>query len=61
MKNISKKDLDYISDSLNWNFILFKKLDFFINICEDEDLKKELKKTRDVHKEHYSFLLDILG
>ncbi|MBO5096403.1 MAG: hypothetical protein J6B98_05970 [Bacilli bacterium] len=46
---ISSKDLSYISDMFNWNFTAAKKIEFYLESCEDEELCKELTKLNKDH------------
>ena len=57
---ISVKDLLYIEDMLNWNFIMNKKIYSYLECIEDEEIKKLLIKTKKMHSKHYLDLLNIL-
>lgn len=57
---ISVKDLLYIEDMLNWNFIMNKKIYSYLECIEDEEIKKLLIKTKKMHSKHYQNLLNIL-
>ena len=57
---ISVKDLLYIEDMLNWNFIMNKKIYSYLKCIEDEEIKKLLIKTKKMHSKHYQDLLNIL-
>ena len=57
---ISVKDLLYIEDMLNWNFITNKKIYSYLECIEDEEIKKLLIKTKKMHSKHYQDLLNIL-
>mgnify|MGYP004562148835 FL=1 len=57
---ISVKDLLYIEDMLNWNFIMNKKIYSCLECIEDEEIKKLLIKTKKMHSKHYQDLLNIL-
>ena len=57
---ISVKDLLYIEDMLNWNFIMNKKIYSYLECIEDEEIKKLLIKTNKMHSKHYQDLLNIL-
>lgn len=57
---ISSKDLDYISDMLNWNLIASKKTYHFANDSIEEDVTNELKSISNMHKKHYQWLLNLL-
>ena len=57
---ISTKDLSYLEDMLNWNFILIKKINSYIDIVKDEDVRKVLVKANKELLNDYNLLLDIL-
>ena len=57
---ISTKDLSYLEDMLNWNFILIKKINNYIDIVKDEDVKKVLVKANKELLNDYNLLLDVL-
>ncbi len=54
---ISTKDLSYLEDMFQWNFIVCKKAKNFSEYVLDEEIKKELEK---VFKMHESICRDIL-
>jgi len=62
MKNvpniISTKDLSYIEDILNWNFILIKKINNYLCDIQDKDVYKILDKAYTSLNKTYA---DILG
>jgi rubrerythrin len=57
---ISCKDLDYIKDMLNWNFIAAKKANHFLNHIQDEEVSTLIRQVAEMHKRHYDLLLNIL-
>ena len=57
---ISTKDLSYLEDMLNWNFILIKKINNYLNEVNDKDVKKALIKTSDSLLNDYKMILDFL-
>lgn len=57
---ISTKDLSYLEDMLNWNFILIKKINNYIDIVKDDDVKKVLVKANKELLNDYNLLLDVL-
>ncbi len=57
---ISTKDLDYISDMLNWNLTLIKKINHFTNEVSQEDIKEEFINISNMHQKHYNMLLNLL-
>jgi hypothetical protein len=59
-KMISTKDLDYLSDMLDWNFTVSKKVYHFTNETNDEDITNEMKKISQMHEQHYNTILKLL-
>ena len=57
---ISTKDLSYLEDMLNWNFILIKKINNYIDIVKDEDVRKILVKANKELLNDYNQILDVL-
>ena len=57
---ITPKDLWYIEDMMNWNLIMNKKLNSFIECCESDEVIELLKKAKKLHKKHYNDLLNII-
>ena len=57
---ISTKDLSYLEDMLNWNFILIKKLNNYINIIKDNNVKRILIKTKNSLLNDYKTILDYI-
>lgn len=58
---ISTKDLSYLSDIFQWNFIAAKKLLYFNNEVTDDEIKKELDKTYKMHDKHLKKILELLN
>ena len=57
---ITSKDLLYIEDMMNWNFILLKNLSLMYECDFDEEVCELIKKVRKMHTKHYKDLLNIL-
>ena len=57
---ISSKDLSYIEDMMNWNFIMNKKIYSFLECASDSEVKEILTKAKKMHAKHYKELLSIL-
>ena len=57
---ISTKDLSYLEDMLNWNFILIKKLNNYINEINDTGVKRVLTKTKNSLLNDYKTILDYI-
>ena len=60
-KMISTKDLSYLSDMFEWNFIAAKKALHYSNEVKNEELKKELDKVYKMHEKHLKKILEILN
>ena len=58
---ISTKDLSYIEDMLNWNFITIKKINSYLSNITDSDVKELLSNVGDTYKKHYVVLLNCLN
>lgn len=58
---ISTKDLDYISDMINWNYTAAKKARHFANEVTDEEIKDMLERIYDMHSSNYKTLVDMLN
>lgn len=56
---ITNKDLLYIKDMLNWNLIMNKKIFNYLDLINDEKIKKLLNKVLKMHNNHYCELLNI--
>ena len=57
---ISVKDLLYIEDMMNWNFIMNKKIYSFLECASDSEVKEILTKAKKMHAKHYKELLDLI-
>ncbi len=57
---ISTKDLSYLEDMLNWNFILIKKINNYINEVNDTGVKRILTKTKNSLLNDYKTILDYI-
>ena len=64
MKNIpemiSTKDIAYIKDMFNWNYILFKKYDNYLENIEDEEIYKLTNDLSNLHFNNSNELLNLL-
>ena len=54
---ISTKDLSYLEDMLNWNFILIKKINNYFNDIKDEDVIKSFDKAYKELMKNYNDIL----
>ena len=57
---ISTKDLSYLEDMLNWNYVLIKKINNYISEVKDNDVKKLLEKCSKDLKKNYNDILNTL-
>lgn len=57
---ISTKDLSYLEDMLNWNFVLIKKVNNYLNDIKDEDVVKCFEKAYKDLMNNYNDILSIL-
>ena len=58
---ISTKDLAYISDIFDWNFVAAKTANEFSEEVENEEIKDFLKNTYEMHKEICEKLISMLS
>lgn len=57
---ISTKDLSYLEDMLNWNFVLIKKVNNYLNDIRDEDVVKCFEKAYKDLMKNYNDILSTL-
>ena len=57
---ISTKDLSYLEDMLNWNFILIKKINNYFNDIKDEDVIKSFDEAYKELMKNYNDILSTL-
>ena len=57
---ISTKDLSYLEDMLNWNFVLIKKINNYLNDIKDEDVVKSFDKAYKDLMKNYNDILSTL-
>lgn len=57
---ISTKDLAYLSDMFEWNFIAAKKTLHYSNEVQDENIQKKLKNVYQMHEKNLKKILEIL-
>ena len=58
---ISSKDLDYLSDMFNWNYIAYKKTNSFSNQINDNMIKEIFDKASNTFHGNMSKILNILS
>ena len=57
---ISTKDLSYLEDMLNWNFILIKKINHYLEETRDDDVYNKFRESRDALLKNYNDILNTL-
>ena len=57
---ISTKDLSYLEDMLNWNFILIKKINNYLSDIKDEDVVKTFDKAYKELMKNFNNILSTL-
>ena len=55
------KDLDYLSDMFEWNYIAMKKTNDMVNKTQDEDIKKILEKGCNLFDQNMKEVINILN
>lgn len=58
---VSTKDLAYIEDMLNWNFIAVKKINSYLQNINDEEINELFSYISEKYKEHYQSIIDCLN
>lgn len=57
---ISTKDLSYLEDMLNWNFVLIKKINHYLEEIKDKDVIKSFEKAKKELLKDYNNILTTL-
>lgn len=58
---ISNKDLDYLVDMFNWNYLAYKKMINSIDMLNNLEIEEMIEKASDAFKENLNIILDILN
>ena len=58
---ISGKDLDYLSDMFNWNYLAYKKMINFSNDITDEEINNMFNKCINIFHGTMTKILNILN
>ena len=58
---ISNKDLDYLVDMFNWNYLAYKKMIYSIDMINNLEIEEMIEKASDTFKENLNIILDILN
>lgn len=59
-KMLSTKDVSYISDMFNWNYIAFKKINDYITFIHDEETLEYFKELIAMHVDNCEHLVKLL-
>lgn len=57
---LTGKDLDYISDMFEWNYIAFKKTNTAVGIVNDVDIRSSLEKGVSLFESNLVSVLNLL-
>ena len=59
-KMISTKDLLYLSDLFEINYLAFKEVSSYINMIQDHEIKDTLERMKNLHEDHLHYIISIL-
>ena len=59
-KMISTKDLLYLSDLFEINYLAFKEVSSYIKMVQDKEIKDTLKRMKNLHEDHLHYIISIL-
>lgn len=57
---LTGKDVDYLCDMFNWNYIALKKANSYLNMVSNLDIKKRLEEAISLFNENLNIVLNIL-
>lgn len=57
---ISNKDLDYLEDMFNWNYLGYKKIVNYIDMVNNLEIEEIMEKAGNAFNENMQEILDIL-
>jgi hypothetical protein len=57
---ISTKDLAYIKDMFNWNYLMLKKLNDYCECLDDEEVSEHFKEMINMHQNNLNQLVKLL-
>ena len=57
---ISNKDLDYLVDMFNWNYLAYKKIVNYIDMVNNLEIEEIMEKAGNTFNEIMQEILDIL-
>ena len=59
-KMISTKDLLYLSDLFEINYLAFKEVNSYIKMIQDKEIKDTLERMKNLHEDHLHYIISIL-
>jgi hypothetical protein len=59
-KMMTTKDLLYIDDMFNWNYIILKKLNFYKDNIQNDDILELFKELINMHQNNLNELIKLL-
>lgn len=59
-KMISTKDLLYLSDLFEINYLAFKEVSSYIKMIQDKEIKDTLERMKNLHEDHLHYSISIL-
>lgn len=59
-KMISTKDLLYLSDLFEINYLAFKEVSSYIKMIQDKEIKDTLEGMKNLHEDHLHYIISIL-
>lgn len=59
-KMISTKDLLYLSDLFEINYLAFKEVSSYIKMVQDKEIKDTLERMKNLHEDHLHYIISIL-
>ena len=57
---ITPKELLYLEDMMNWNFVMNKKISSYIECSESDEVKELLIKIGKMYKKQFKDLLNVI-
>lgn len=58
---ITGKDLNYLSDMFDWNFIAFKKTKHFINETSNMDIKNIMERCCEIFDTNMNIIMSVVN
>ena len=57
---LSVKDILYIKDIFNWNYIAIKKYELYIDLCDCDEINKKLNELIQMHVDFCKSLIKVM-